>query len=215
MCRPRACRAGRRWRGPFRRPGNAERRSPLPGGPDLVERYAEDSLGRLWAIGHYGGLSVHDVGDWEQSFEAGMVLAIRVFGAKVPDRLGWQRTSTIALAAVALGGAVLALWPSVIAVWITTAALAVGMSLLYPALFSAALESVPDHERSQAVGTFSLFFDLSQGAGAPLLGVVVALTSERGAFAVSALLAAAGFWALGRLSRSHATSVTDPTPANL
>jgi Xaa-Pro aminopeptidase len=27
-------------------------------------------------IGHYVGLSVHDVGDWEQSFEAGMVLAI-------------------------------------------------------------------------------------------------------------------------------------------
>jgi hypothetical protein len=78
------------------------------------------------------------------------------------------------------------------------------MSLLYPALFSAALEGVPDHERSQAVGTFSLFFDLSQGIGAPLLGVVVALSSERGAFAVSALIAGTGFWAQHRLRRQVA-----------
>jgi MFS family permease len=82
------------------------------------------------------------------------------------------------------------------------------MSLLYPALFSAALEDVPDHERSQAVGTFSLFFDLSQGVGAPLLGLVVAVTSERGAFAVAGLFAAAGFWAQRRLRQQ-----LDPSPA--
>jgi MFS family permease len=134
---------------------------------------------------------------------AGMVLTIRIFGAKLPDRLGWRRASTIALAAVGTGVLVLALWASVAAVWIATGCLAIGMSLLYPALFSAALETVPDHERSQAVGTFSLFFDLSQGVGAPLLGVIVALTNERGAFAVSALIAASGFWAQLRLRRAH------------
>ena len=132
---------------------------------------------------------------------AGMVLAIRLFGAKLPDRLGWQRASTIALAAVGFGALIVALWASVAAVWLAAAALGVGMSLLYPALFSAALEDVPDHERSQAVGTFSLFFDLSQGVGAPLLGIVVALSSERGAFAVAALAAGAGFWAQHRLRR--------------
>ena len=86
----------------------------------------------------------------------------------------------------------LALWASVAAVWIAAGCLGLGMSLLYPALFSAALEDVPDHERSQAVGTFSLFFDLSQGIGAPLLGVVVALSGERGAFLAAALIAGAG-----------------------
>jgi len=135
----------------------------------------------------------------------GMVLAIRLFGAKLPDRLGWQRASTIALASVGFGALVVALWASVAAVWLAAASLGVGMSLLYPALFSAALEGVPDHERSQAVGTFSLFFDLSQGVGAPLLGLVVALSSERGAFAVAALAAAGGFWAQHRLRR-HLTT---------
>jgi MFS family permease len=134
---------------------------------------------------------------------AGSVLAIRLVGAKIPDRLGWRRASTIALAAVGTGALVLALWASAAAVWVTAACLAVGMSLLYPALFSAALDDVPDHERSQAVGTFSLFFDLSQAVGAPLLGLVVALTSERAAFFVSGLAAGAGFWAQHRLRQAH------------
>ena len=136
-------------------------------------------------------------------FYAGAVLLIRIFGAKLPDRLGWRLASTIALTAVGTGALVLALWASVAAVWVAAACLALGMSLLYPALFSAALDHVPDHERSQAVGTFSLFFDLSQGVGAPLLGVVVALTGERVAFAVAALIAGAGFWAQHRLRRAH------------
>ena len=101
---------------------------------------------------------------------AGMVLAIRIFGAKLPDRLGWQRASTIALGVGRLRRA----RPRPVGVGRRgvdgRGPLGLGMSLLYPALFSAALEDVPDHERSQAVGTFSLFFDLSQGVGAPLLG---------------------------------------------
>jgi MFS family permease len=133
---------------------------------------------------------------------AGTVLAIRIVGAKLPDRLGWRRASTIALVSVTLGVLVIAVWPAVAAIWFAAIALGIGMSLLYPALFSAALHEVPDHERSQAVGTFSLFFDLAQGVGAPLLGLVVALSSERGAFAAAGIIAASGFWAQHRLQRS-------------
>ncbi|MET0728385.1 MAG: MFS transporter [Acidimicrobiales bacterium] len=139
---------------------------------------------------------------------AGMILTIRIFGAKLPDRLGWRRASTMALVAVCFGALIIAVWASVAAVWVAAAALGIGMSLLYPALFSAALEGVPDHERSQAVSTFSLFFDLSQGIGAPLLGIVVALSSERGAFAVSAVVAACGFWAQHRLRGQHLWTLT-------
>lgn len=143
---------------------------------------------------------------------AGMVLAVRIFGAKLPDRLGWQRASTIALVAVAFGSGILAVWPSVVAVWLAAASLGLGMSLLFPALFSAALQGVPEHERSQAVGTFSLFFDLSQGLGAPVLGVVVALSSERWAFAVAALFAMTGFWAQRRL-RTTIRNASPPVPS--
>ncbi len=154
----------------------------------------------------YGpSIGLHDTGPVFFAY-AGMVLAIRLVGAKLPDRLGWARASTLALGSVTFGGLIIAVWASVAAVWVGAAALALGMSLLYPALFSAALDGVPDHERSQAVGTFSLFFDLSQGVGAPLLGLVVALSSERGAFAVSALIASGGFLAQRHLRQRVSTS---------
>jgi predicted MFS family arabinose efflux permease len=69
---------------------------------------------------------------------------------------------------------------------------AVGSALLFPVLFAAALGDVDESERSRAVGTFSIFFDLAGGVGVPLLGVVVSLTDVRWAFTV-----AAGFGLLG------------------
>ncbi len=135
---------------------------------------------------------------------AGTVLVIRILGARLPDRLGWRRASSAALVAVGTAAVVLAAWASVAAVWVAAVAMAVGMSLLFPALFSAAVSGVPEDERSQAVGTFSLFFDLSQGLGAPLLGLVVALSSYRGAFAAAAVVAACGWFAQASLSARRA-----------
>ena len=126
-------------------------------------------------------IGLHDVGPVFFAY-AGTVLLIRVFGARLPDRLGWRRASSIALASVGGAGLVLALWASVASVWIAAVAMGVGMSLLFPALFSAAVAGVPEDQRSQAVGTFSLFFDLANGLGAPVLGLVVVLSSYRGAF---------------------------------
>lgn len=130
---------------------------------------------------------------------AGLVLVIRVVGARLPDRLGWHRASTAALTALVTGGLVLGLWHAAAGVWVATVALAIGMSLLFPALFSLAVTRAPEEERSQAVGTFSVFFDLASGVGAPLLGLVVSLSSEQGAFLVSGLVAAIGFYAISRL----------------
>jgi MFS family permease len=149
----------------------------------------------------YGeGIGLDDVGVVFLGY-AGAVLVIRMFGARLPDRLGWKVASTIALVAVTAAVVLLAAWASVAAVWLATAAFAIGMSLLFPALFSAVVAQVPEDQRSQAVGTFSLFFDLANGLGAPFLGLVVALSSYRGAFAASAVIAALGFLAQVRLSR--------------
>jgi MFS family permease len=125
---------------------------------------------------------------------AGLVLIIRITAARLPDRLGWRAASTGALLAVGTAGALLGLWASAVAVYVAAVAMAMGMSLLFPALFSAVINGTPEAERSQAVGTFSLFFDLSQGLGAPLLGLVVALSdSYRAAFLVSSFAALGGF----------------------
>jgi predicted MFS family arabinose efflux permease len=122
-----------------------------------------------------------------------IVLFVRIVGARVPDRLGPVRTSSYALVSIAAGVGVVAAVGSVTGIWIGTVLLAIGMSLLFPALFTLAVNGAPAEERSHAVGTFSLFFDLSQGLGAPALGIAVtAFGTERAAFVVGALVALGG-----------------------
>ncbi|HSP04546.1 MAG TPA: MFS transporter [Acidimicrobiales bacterium] len=122
-----------------------------------------------------------------------IVLFVRIVGARVPDRLGPVRTSSYALVSIAAGVGVVAAVGSVTGIWIGTVLLAIGMSLLFPALFTLAVNGAPAEERSHAVGTFSLFFDLSQGLGAPALGLAVtAFGTERAAFVVGALVALGG-----------------------
>ena len=121
-----------------------------------------------------------------------LILVIRVAGARLPDLLGSRRASSIALGVIGAAGVVLGAWAAAAGVWVATVALALGMSLLFPALFAATVAEAPEAERSQAVGTFSLFFDAASGVAPPLLGIVVALASYRAAFAMAGVIALAG-----------------------
>jgi MFS family permease len=122
----------------------------------------------------------------------GLILCVRILGARLPDVLGGRLAATIALSCGAAGLTLMAGWGSVAGLVAGTAVFAAGMSLLYPALMLLALTAVPDHERGSVVGTFSSFFDLSQGLGALILGGVAAVSGYRGAFAGGAIAAAAG-----------------------
>ncbi|HLT69308.1 MAG TPA: MFS transporter [Acidimicrobiales bacterium] len=126
---------------------------------------------------------------------AGLVLVVRIVGARLPDRLGWRRGSTIALVAVAVGVSLVAAWGTMAAIWFAAVALAVGMSLLYPSLFTAVMAAAPESERTHAVGTFSVFFDLSTALGATMVGLVVSLAGERGGFGAAGALALVGLGA--------------------
>ena len=146
----------------------------------FVPLYAEDI-----GLGSVGGVF---------GLYAGLVLVIRIVGARLPDRLGWQRGSTFARIGVTAGIWIIAAWGSVASIWVAALALGCGMSLMYPSLFTAVMAAAPEEERSHAVGTFSVFFDLSQGFGATLIGVVVSLSSgnERAGFAAAGALAFGG-----------------------
>ncbi|MFP5322265.1 MAG: MFS transporter, partial [Acidimicrobiia bacterium] len=137
-----------------------------------------------------------------------IVLVVRIAGARLPDRLGPVRTSSYALIAIAAGIGSVAAFATPAGIWVGTVLLAIGMSLLFPALFTLAVNRAPTNERSHAVGTFSLFFDLSQGLGAPALGLAVtAFGTERAAFVLGALVALAGLVAANtRLRTSTATT---------
>jgi MFS family permease len=149
-----------------------------------------------------------------------IVLAIRILGSRLPDVLGPRRGPLAALALQSTGLVLMGLWASPAGLYTATAVYAVGVSLLYPALFPVVVDAAPAAERSQAIATFTLFFDLSMGLGAPLLGVVVAVGSEQAAFVVGGLLSAVAFMLHrsatrppGSSQHSHQDDVPVPHPA--
>lgn len=137
-------------------------------------------------------IGIDDAGPFFFAYGA-IVLAVRIFGARIPDRLGAVRTSSIALVSIAVGIGTVAAVGTVTGLWVGTVLLSLGMSLLFPALFILAVNGAAAEERSHAVGTFSLFFDLSQGLGAPMLGILVTIFGvERAAFVGGAVMAVGG-----------------------
>lgn len=122
----------------------------------------------------------------------GTVLVVRIFGARIPDRIGPLRTGTLATGFAAAGLLIMAAVASPVALYAGTVVFSVGMSLLYPSLMTLALTGVPENERGSAVGTISSFFDASQGLGAVMLGGVAALSGYRGAFVGGAVAALVG-----------------------
>jgi MFS family permease len=121
-----------------------------------------------------------------------LILAVRILGARLPDRLGSVRAGTIALVFAAVGIGIIAAWASVAGLVIGTLVFAVGMSFMYPALLLLALQRGTELDRASVVATVSSFFDLSQGLGAFICGAVAALAGNRGAFATGVVTALLG-----------------------
>jgi MFS family permease len=122
----------------------------------------------------------------------GAILLVRIVGARLPDRLGGARAATLALLVGGVGLGLMAAWGTLIGLVVSTVVFALGVSLLYPACLLMSLAGIPERERGSVVGTVSSFFDLSQGLGAPMLGVVAAVAGYRGAFAAGGMAAFAG-----------------------
>jgi MFS family permease len=137
-----------------------------------------------------------------------LILGVRIFAARLPDKLGGRNTGTLALVVVAAGIGMIAVWPTVVGLVLGTIVFAAGMSLMYPALLLLALDGVSEAERASVVGTFSSFFDLSQGLGAFVCGTVVHFSGDRGAFTTGAICALGGLAVLRARSATRA-----PAPA--
>lgn len=146
-----------------------------------------------------------DLGDFGPVFAVYgvLVLIIRVVGRKLPDTLGTKRTATLALIGAAGGMAIMGTFVSVTGLYVGVVVLALGGSLLYPALMLAAVDGVPPNERARAVSTFTMFFELSAGIGGPILGVTAWLVGATvGAFYASAACSLLGIVLLWIWQRS-------------
>jgi predicted MFS family arabinose efflux permease len=138
---------------------------------------------------------------------AGVVIAVRVVGRTLPDRLGAHVAASVACTAVAAGLVLVALWPSAAGLLVGTAIFALGQAFAYPAIALLATARATPAERSAALAAVIAFVDVALASGALVLGVAADVWGYRAVFAAGAasavgglvLLALAG--SVGRQSR--------------
>jgi MFS family permease len=135
---------------------------------------------------------------------AGVVVALRVIGRTLPDRLGARTAASTACVLIAAGLVLVAAWPSRPGLLLGTAIFAGGQALAYPAIALLATARATLAERSAAVGAVIAFVDVALAAGAFVLGIAADAWSYRAVFAAGALSAAAGLVLLWWMSTTEA-----------
>lgn len=137
-----------------------------------------------------------------------VVITLRLFAARVPDRFGPLRTTRISLTFGVGGLLVLFAWQEPAGVYVAAAILAVAQTFLFPALFALVVDRAPEAERSQAIGSFSMFFDLAFGLGGPIIGAVADRSSLRVGFLACAVVAAIALVSARRMLGDAIVTVT-------
>jgi MFS family permease len=113
---------------------------------------------------------------------AATVVLTRLVAGDLPDRVGPLRCAAGAAAVESLGLALIALANSLAMAIVGAAAMGAAFSLLYPSLSLVVVNRVAEARRGAALGTFTGFFDLGVGLGAPLAGAAAALGGYPAAF---------------------------------
>ncbi|HEX3042567.1 MAG TPA: MFS transporter [Solirubrobacterales bacterium] len=141
------------------------------------------------------------------AFAAMIVLTRLVFG-DLPDRMGAAPVAIAATVGEACGLLLIAVAHSLPVALVGGVAMGAAFALLNPSLMLIALGRVSQQARGAAMGTYTAFFDAGVGLGAPIAGVVAALTSYEGAFIFAAGVCLAS--ALMILARLHPARATPP-----
>jgi len=141
------------------------------------------------------------------AFAAMIVLTRLVFG-DLPDRMGAAPVAIAATVGEACGLLLIAVAHSLPVALVGGIAMGAAFALLNPSLMLIALGRVSQQARGAAMGTYTAFFDAGVGLGAPIAGVVAALTSYEGAFIFAAAVCLAS--ALMILARLHPARAAPP-----
>ena len=116
------------------------------------------------------------------------VVATRVLAGGLPDRLGATRCAAGAATVEALGLVAIALAHSPGVAIVGAVAMGAAFSTIFPSLALLVINRVSDDRRGVAMGTFTAFFDVGVGLGAPIAGAAAAI----GGYELSFLVASGG-----------------------
>ena len=119
-------------------------------------------------------------------------LSLRLFGARLPERLGEHRMVTIALTSLAASLTLMFAFAEPWALWVGAAGMGVGMAFMYPSLMANVINRVSDDERASALSSFTMFFELGTIVGGVALGAVGQIFSKQVGFLGGAIVASVG-----------------------
>jgi MFS family permease len=123
-------------------------------------------------------------------------LVIRIFGAKLPERLGPRRSVTIALVSMAGGLAVFAAAPSVIGLWVGAFLIGLGAAFNYPSLMALTVNSASDADRASAISSFTMFFEIGSAGSGLLIGGFAQIVGKQIGFLGGVVSCLIGLWLL-------------------
>jgi MFS family permease len=160
-------------------------------------------------------LDERDIGHGAEVFTAfaATVVATRLVGGGLPDRVGPLRCAAAAGLIEAVGLVTIAMAQSLEVAILGAVAMGAGFSILFPSLALVVVNRVPEERRGVAMGTFTAFFDLGMGVGGPVVGAAAAIGGYEAAFLLSALCAL-GTVAVA-LSLRTARPAPEPFPRDL
>lgn len=120
---------------------------------------------------------------------ATMVVLTRLVGGDLPDRVGPARVACAAAVVEAVGLTTIAFAYTLPVALAGALAMGAAFSLLYPSLSLIVVDQVSEARRGAALGTFTACFDAGVGLGAPLAGVMAALSGYQASFLLAATIA--------------------------
>jgi len=138
-----------------------------------------------------------------------VVIAVRLFGAKLPDRVGGVRLTGVALVFTATGLVIIGTVGGLLGLLVGSAVLGVGVAMTMPAVLTLAIGRAPATERGSVVGTASLFLDLAFGFAPVVLAPIAVAAGYPALFLASAVVALAGLAVLGA-TRASLGAVPQP-----
>jgi MFS family permease len=138
-------------------------------------------------------------------------LVIRLFGAKLPERLGPRRSVSIALSSMAAGLAVFALFPSVPGLWTGAVLIGFGAAFNYPSLMALTVNNASDDDRASAISSFTMFFEIGSAGAGLTIGVLAQFVGKQTGFYGGVASCLLGLWLLrSKVAPAEAKSAIAP-----
>ena len=123
---------------------------------------------------------------------AAAVVGTRLVLGRLPDRFGGRASAIGAATAEAVGLGLIALATSLPVAIAGAVVMGMGFSTLFPSLALIVVNQSDEDRRGGALGTFTAFFDIGVGLGAPLIGAIAAVAGYPAGFWAAMVCAAAG-----------------------